>query len=401
MVKERNASTAGSERVARPSLSDREAAANITVMHEIADKERAIQALTAELMQMKSSIAWRILRLPWRARPILAPPDSRRERLVQFLMNRLRTLKAKRPATQFTATDKETFSGQNRTIHDLTQGWDDERYFNLLMESVAHPYIEGIRMPGFPVDEIQRQFVGSTNVDALREGYNFYRYVKRYCGALGVPLNTDTTVLDFGCGWGRVSRFFFKDLDTKRFYGVDVDPEMIAFCASAMTCGSYSTVAPVPPTTFLDSSLDVIFAYSVFSHLAEPVALKWIQEFARILKPSGIVLATTQGKSLLDFCQSLRDRKDKLEFGWFEGLAQSFIPIEKAREDYDKGHYLYSSTGGGGLRDRSFYGEALISRKYIERRYTPFLTLRDFFDDPVRLPQVIFVMQKPSQNVRA
>jgi SAM-dependent methyltransferase len=285
----------------------------------------------------------------------------------------------------------------NKTVRDLAGKWNDEKYFELLLESVHQPVIHGIKMPGFPSEQIQRNFVGSAREQALREGYVFYQMVKKYCARLGIPLNAGSQVLDFGCGWGRIARFFFKEVDGKNFFGVDVDPTMIAFCASEMTCGRYETVQPEPPMKFLKNrSLDVIFAYSVFSHLAEPVALQWIEEFSRILKPKGILLATTQGRSFLDFCESLHDKPLDQEHVWWKGLARSFLPIDQAKKDYDSGKFLFSSTGGGVYREKSFYGEAIIPKQYVEREFTRFLALRDFVDDRAVLPQALFVMQKPA-----
>jgi SAM-dependent methyltransferase len=154
------------------------------------------------------------------------------------------------------------------------------------------------------------------------------------------------------------------------------------------------TCNPEPPMAFLaDRSVDVVFAYSVFSHLAESVAGKWIAEFARVLAPGGVLLATTQRRAFLDVCASFHG---KTEFAhlWHKNLSQSFIPIDKAKEDYDAGKFLFSGTGGGEYRDGSFYGEALIPKKYIEREFSRHLALRDFLDDPARLPQALFVMQK-------
>jgi hypothetical protein len=108
------------------------------------------------------------------------------------------------------------------------------------------------------------------------------------------------------------------------------------------------------------------------------------------------LLATTQRRDFLDYCESLRANKSSLESEWHKGLAESFIHIDQAKRDYDEGKFLYSPTGGGGIRDASFYGEALIPKGYIEREYGRFLVLRDFLDDPYRLPQALFVMQKYS-----
>jgi SAM-dependent methyltransferase len=270
----------------------------------------------------------------------------------------------------------------------------ESEYLELMVRSLSEPSIQGVAMPGFPAREVQEQFVGSSDEHALREGNNFYRIVKSYCASLGVPLQPNVKVLDFGCGWGRIARFFFRELRSDSFYGVDVDPAMIAFCQSALPCGTYATVNPLPPMAFDYSSLDVIFAYSVFSHLAEHAARAWIGEFARVLKPGGILLATTQRRGFLDFCESLQRAQGEPASGWHKSLARSFIPIEQAKRDFDDGKFLYAATGGGGPRDSSFYGEAIIPEAYIRREYAPLLEFRVYLDDATRLPQALFVLQK-------
>ena len=137
----------------------------------------------------------------------------------------------------------------------------DRAYWKLMLRSVHESDIHGVRMPGFPSQDIQRMFVGSAEEHALREGYNFYRIVKGYCARFGAPIKPTSRILDFGCGWARIARFFFKDVKGSNFYGVDVDPEMISFCQAAMPCGTYSVVPARPPMSFGSESLDVIFAY--------------------------------------------------------------------------------------------------------------------------------------------
>ena len=43
----------------------------------------------------------------------------------------------------------------------------------------------------------------------------------------GRALTPETHVLDFGCGWGRIIRFFLKDIDPARLHGTDVFEEMV------------------------------------------------------------------------------------------------------------------------------------------------------------------------------
>ncbi|MEG4441140.1 class I SAM-dependent methyltransferase [Microcoleus sp. AT9_B5] len=290
---------------------------------------------------------------------------------------------------QLSATDQK----QNDSILKYASHLSAQEWFEAIVKSVEHPFVDGIELPGFPPDEIQRNTVGSSGKLALGEGFNFYSEIKRYAATLGRPLTRDSHILDFGCGWGRMIRFFLKEVVADNLYGIDVDPAMIDICVNTVRQGNFSVVKPEPPTQFSNNSFEVVYAYSVFSHLSEPVHIKWVEEFSRILKPGGILIVTTQARRFIEFCRSLRDQNH--ESGWYNGLANSFLDTEAAFADYDNGKFLYSATGGGAARPASFYGEAVISPEYIKREWTKYLTFCDFVDDPAKFNQAVIFMQKP------
>ncbi|MEG3845441.1 class I SAM-dependent methyltransferase [Microcoleus sp. herbarium19] len=269
----------------------------------------------------------------------------------------------------------------------------DKEWFEILVKSIQTPVIDGIQMPGFPPDNIQKNFVGSSGEGALKEAFKFYSEVKSYATKLGNSLTPDSQILDFGCGWGRFIRFFLKDVVPENIYGIDVDPEMVDICRQTVRYGNYSTVKPQPPAGFADNTFDIIYAYSVFSHLSEAVHIQWVEELSKILKPGGFLIATTHSRNFIEFCRSLRGQTN--DFGWHKALANSFIDTEQALADYDTGKFLYSPTGGGSVRDASFYGEAVISPSYVKREWTKYLSFHDFVDDPQRCNQAIIFMHKP------
>lgn len=262
-----------------------------------------------------------------------------------------------------------------------------------IVDSIEQPVQNGIELPGFPPDQFQSGSVGSSGEHTLREAFNFYCEIKRYAAVTGLTLCPDSRVLDFGCGWGRIIRFFLKDVSSDNLYGVDVDPDMVDICKNLVRYGNYSTVKPLPPTDLPDASVDIVYAYSVFSHLSEHVHIKWVEEFARILKPGGLLIATTQARYFIEFCKSLRGETHKS--AWHNMLATLFEDTEATLAEYDKGGFIYCATGGGEARPSSFYGEALIPRGYVEREWTKYLSLVDFVDERNRLPQALIVMQKP------
>lgn len=268
----------------------------------------------------------------------------------------------------------------------------DQQWLEVLIKSLEKPAGDDIILPGFPPDSVQRDIVGSAGEQTLREAFNFYREVKGYAQHLGKALTPDSRILDFGCGWGRMIRFFLKEVKADNLHGVDVDPLMIGFCRELFHLGNFSIGKPLPPTEFPDNSIDIIYAYSVFSHLSEPAHLQWVREFSRILKPGGILVATTQPRHFIEFCRSLHGKTH--ESGWHNTLANSFPDAGAALADYDSGEFVFSATGGGPALPNSFYGESLIPREYVEREWTKYLIFRDFVDDRNRQPQALIVMQK-------
>ena len=65
-------------------------------------------------------------------------------------------------------------------------------------------------------------------------------------------------ILDFGCGWGRILRFFLKDLDQKYIHGVDVEPSAIAECRDTRVPGDIQLIAPHGPLPFSNDTFEIV-----------------------------------------------------------------------------------------------------------------------------------------------
>ena len=284
---------------------------------------------------------------------------------------------------------------------ETMKNYSDRRFLKMLCRAETEPVINGLQMPGFPDAKYQKESVGSSGSRTLRkEGWMFYKLVKKCAQQSGNAVGPDTRILDFGCGWGRMTRFYFKDIKSENIFGIDVDPTMIKICQDALHCGNYSTVDPLPPPkgSFPDHSFHIIIAYSVFSHLHYDAAERWVAEFSRILKPGGILVATTQGERFLKLCKRLQNNPNKQITQWHQSVASAFENIDDCLSRYRSGEFLYAATGGGYARDASFYGEAIVPKEYIEKHFGKYLELVDFFHNarrlPWKLPQACFVMQK-------
>lgn len=103
--------------------------------------------------------------------------------------------------------------------------------------------------------------------------------------------------LDFGCGPGRVARHLARLEEIDELWGADVDREAVDWAASNLP-GHYVAIGPDPPTPSPPNHFDVIYAGSVFTHLAEARQGQWLAELHRILAPGGLLLASTHSPSL-------------------------------------------------------------------------------------------------------
>jgi SAM-dependent methyltransferase len=52
---------------------------------------------------------------------------------------------------------------------------------------------------------------------------------------------------------------------------------------------------PSPPLSYSDQQFDLIYTFSVFTHLSEPHQSLWMNELRRVLRPGGHLLLTTCG----------------------------------------------------------------------------------------------------------
>ena len=267
-------------------------------------------------------------------------------------------------------------------------GVSDKKWLELMKRSVDDRNIDGIQFPGFPEETVQSHYVGSHGKVTLNEAFNFYTCIKDYCRALGKTITIESKVLDFGVGWGRILRFFLKDVPIENLYGVDVDHTIIKVCHDTGIPGNLHQINPEGPLPHSDNKFDLVYAYSVFSHLAEGVHIKCLEEIARVLKPGGMLIATTEGRGFINYCASLS--KDDAESAWHKALSNAFPEPAKTLEEYDAGHFIYAST----YETSDFYGEAVIPKSYVENVWTKYFNFRDFVDDPKQFSQALIVMQK-------
>jgi trans-aconitate 2-methyltransferase len=119
-----------------------------------------------------------------------------------------------------------------------------------------------------------------------------------------LPLRGDETVLDAGCGSGRVTRMLLDRLPDGHVVAVDSAESMVEHARAAL--GERATVLCQNLTELtLDEPVDAAFSNAVFHWIADHERL--FERLAAALKPGGRLVAQCGGKGNIDAFRRLAD----------------------------------------------------------------------------------------------
>jgi SAM-dependent methyltransferase len=222
--------------------------------------------------------------------------------------------------------------------------------------------VGGLNFPTIPDQELQLRMHGSHSFSiSMNEAFSFYEFVGRYVDFSHL---FGKRFLDFGSGWGRISRPFMRNFKLKDMFGFEPD---LLFCTIARSLNPYMCFINgdfMPDGTLPADHFDVMVGWSIYSHLSEFSLTAWLSETARILSTDGIAVFTTWGYR---FLKRLLHEQSELKAGkkihWYSELCLSAAgSIEKRIDEYNSGNFVWFTNGNSKL-----YGEAFLSKTVLLR----------------------------------
>jgi SAM-dependent methyltransferase len=112
--------------------------------------------------------------------------------------------------------------------------------------------------------------------------------------ASGVDPNAMQTILDIGCGTGRLLMGWHCASSRRRLVGADINAELIAWNQANLP-GEWDVCGVLPPLKLAGGEFDLVQLASVFTHLPLHHQREWIEEIRRLLRPGGVLLMTLHG----------------------------------------------------------------------------------------------------------
>lgn len=106
-------------------------------------------------------------------------------------------------------------------------------------------------------------------------------------------------LLDFACGYGRVTRFLASGLSPDRVWAADIYTDGVRFVHEQF--GVHGVPSVLEPTRFtIDRRFDCIVVASLFSHLPERTFCGWLQTLYGLLSERGVLVFSVQDESVMD-----------------------------------------------------------------------------------------------------
>lgn len=209
-------------------------------------------------------------------------------------------------------------------------------------------------------DHLMIRVSGSCDISFYPTGHIALGQMRALLAKTGRSIDDFQSILDFGCGCGRVLLALHNERVPARLCGSDIDQEAMAWCRENFSpVATFDANPHLPPTRYADETFDFIYAISVFTHLPEDHQFAWLAELNRILKPGGILITTVHGPTT---CASL-PRAVRAEV-----QKRGFLYIDQSHPDWPP--YLGAVTEG--LPD--FYRLTYHTFDYVREKW------RDFFE---------------------
>jgi SAM-dependent methyltransferase len=229
----------------------------------------------------------------------------------------------------------------------------------LTQEYEAYPHIRAL-LPDMPDPRLQQRWTGASGAALAAQSVAFYRRLCERFSEHGPVSLADATVLDFGCGWGRLTRMLARDVPYERLFGCDPSEAILDVCRRNGVPAQLTRSAFLPERIPFDETFDLAFAFSVFTHLSESAHECCLRALHAALRPGGILVVTVRPPAYLDVSELMEPLRE---------------PLDPARARYlfvahpaDPSHPQYE---GGDMT----YGETVVTLAYVRERWSEMFAL--------------------------
>jgi SAM-dependent methyltransferase len=222
-------------------------------------------------------------------------------------------------------------------------GLDDLGEFLLSLPNPDYPKLSAL-LPAMASDEVQRRWTGACGLELLRQTCAFVRALSQQYARLTSRSLDGARILDFGCGYGRIARLMYAFTKEADFHAVDPWDRSIELCRQQGLVTNFSQSEYLPARLPVgERKFDLIYAFSVFTHLSRRTFLHTLTVLRSYLDAGGVLAITIRPVEFwLADARCAREGDARLYMGQHESAGFAFRP-EQGRAPVD-GDVTYGDT---------------------------------------------------------
>jgi SAM-dependent methyltransferase len=251
----------------------------------------------------------------------------------------------------------------------LFRGLDADLWAMLLtQEQEVYPNI-GALLPDVPEVELQVMWNGTSGVALATQSCGFYELLGRLQATHGQRPLRDCRVLDFGCGWGRMTRFLARDVEPGRLCGCDPVDGILEVARTSRVPAHLARSEFLPERVPFDERFDLAYAFSVFTHLSETAHAASLRALHKAIVPGGLLVLTIRPPEYLRTCELLHPVLASLGDEPATRLDQPLYLFA----GHDPLPHMFDDTEDSELT----YGETVVTLTYVRERWSDLFELLD------------------------
>jgi len=171
-------------------------------------------------------------------------------------------------------------------------GLDDFGLLLISMPNPRWPHLSSI-LPRMANKKVQERYTGRSGVELYKQTSVFVRQIESSYVRQSREGIQGKRMLDFGCGYGRLIRMMYYFTEPSKIFAVDSEDTPRKICREDGVQAQFQKSANLPTSLAAsDSSIDVAYAYSVFTHLPGSAAEACLDAVKKTLRPGGLFVIT-------------------------------------------------------------------------------------------------------------
>jgi hypothetical protein len=250
-------------------------------------------------------------------------------------------------AEELAAHDSLEFLEALRTIP-----FDDFGILLFEMPNNRYPSLSS-RLPSMPSEELQRSWTGAAGRRLLDLSIAFVRLTDSASSRLADGSLRGKTILDYGCGWGRLMRLMLYYTNPELLFGCDPTETILDICKTHRVLGNVAR-STVHPTVipFENRRFDIALAYSVFTHTSARATDGALNAIRGRMVSDGLLIVTIR----------------PLEYWKRIAVDKPFISVDRMHSDHMTSGFAFTPNNVPEVDGEKPYGHTSMTLEYLDSR---------------------------------